>query len=63
MKVEGKHDIDNSNAESIFTKHLSEDHYPIKRVVVFFYLHGVAKKVLIVRHTPEKCLKNEILPE
>ena len=41
--------------------HISEDHYQIKRVVVFFYLYKVAKKELIVRHIPEKCLKNEIL--
>ena len=35
----------------------SEDHYPIKRVVVFFYLHGVAKSTYRPTHSrksPEK---------
>ena len=29
----------------------SEDHYPIKRVVVFFYLHGVAKSTYRPTHS------------
>lgn len=41
--------------------HISEDHYPIKRVVVFFFIYTGEQKVLIVIHTSEKCLKNEIL--
>ena len=41
--------------------YISEDHYPIKRVVVFFFIYTGEQKVLIVIHTSEKCLKNEIL--
>ena len=41
--------------------HINEDHYPIKQVVVFFYLHKVAKKSLSFDTLPKKCLKNEIL--
>ena len=30
-------------------------------LIIHHTLHNNRKKVLIVRHTPEKCLKNEIL--
>lgn len=41
--------------------HINEDHYPIKRVVVFFLFIQGSKKELIVRHTFENHPKHEIL--
>ena len=40
--------------------HISEGHYPIKQVVVFF-IYTREQKVLIVRHTLKNRPKNEIL--
>lgn len=35
----------------------------LNRKVEILTFENHRQKVLIVRHTPEKCLKNEILPE